>query len=447
MGILSLRRQLTYAFLLFVMLLLMVPRAGHDSDMSFWVAWAKDIYYHGLGNVYQSPGNNYNPLYHYILWLFGRMFNDAEKIIRYSHFLKGFTLLFDFAGAFWAASLVREHHRRFGLVLLLLFNIGYLYDTVIWVQVDAIYTFFAFGAVVLAVQRRAVASMLFFVLALAAKTQAVIFLPPLLLLWLPLWWQRPRRLLLSLGSGAVLATLVLAPFIWFGDENYLPHIIKINLEAANTYPMVSMNAFNLWYLVSDAGLDLSKVPDVVPFAGLTYHTWGLLLFFVASALALLPLLLLVVRTLRRPALPAAVAAEANRADLAQALLSIGLIPLLFAFFNTQMHERYWHAAVLFLAAYGFLRRDYVPYVIVSVAYFLNLEAVLRYLQLRNYSVAVLDPRFVGGLFGIAIVLGLVKLYRLTNWRSEWRLIQQGAGSAERLPPAALVASAAPGAGV
>nr|GFB75098.1 hypothetical protein [Tanacetum cinerariifolium] len=336
--------ELTYAFLLFVMLLLMVPRAGHDSDMSFWVAWAKDIYYHGLG-------------------------------------------------AFWAASLVRERHRRFGLVLLLLFNIGYLYDTVIWVQVDAIYTFFAFGAVVLAVQRRAVASMLLFVLALAAKTQAVIFLPPLLLLWLPLWWQRPQRLLWSLGSGALLATLVLAPFIWFSDENYLPHIIKINLEAANTYPMVSMNAFNLWYLVSDAGLDLSKMLDAAPFAGLTYHTWGLLMFFMASALALLPLLLLVVRTLRRPALPAAVAAVANRADLARALLSIGLIPLIFAFFNTQMHERYWHAAVLFLAAYGFLRHDYVLYVIVSVAYFLNLEAVLRYLELRNYSVAVLDPRW------------------------------------------------------
>ena len=102
-----------------------------------------------------------------------------------------------------------------------------------------------------------------------------------------------------------------------------------------------------------------------------------------------------------------------------------MIPLLFAFFNTQMHERYWHAAVLFLAAYGFLRRDYWPYVLVSVAYFLNLEGVLRFLQLKKYSVLIFDPRFVAGLFALAIVLGLIKLYRITPWRADWHLIRRG----------------------
>ena len=146
------------------------------------------------------------------------------------------------------------------------------------------------------------------------------------------------------------------------------------------------------------------------------------MFFAASALALLPLLLLTVRNLRRQRTAPAVAAAYSQDDFAQVLLSIGLIPLLFAFFNTQMHERYWHAAVLFLAAYGFLRRDYMLYIIVSVAYFLNLESVLRYLELRKYSVLVFEPRFVASLFALAIVVGLVKLYRLTAWRREWHLI-------------------------
>ncbi|MBC8084385.1 MAG: hypothetical protein H7Z21_14375 [Hymenobacter sp.] len=424
MGNFSLRRQAVYVFLLFMLLLLAVPRAGHESDMSFWVAWAKDIFYHGLGNVYQSPSNSYNPLYHYILWLFGVLMGSAEKIIYYSHWLKAFTLVFDFAAAFWAASLVRERERRFGLVLLLLLNIGYLYNTLIWIQVDAIYTLFVFGAVVLAVRQQAVGSVLCFVLALAAKPQAGIFLPPLLLLWGPLWWQHPRRLVQAVGAGAGLLVLVLAPFIWGGDENYLPRIMAINLGAANFFPTLSMNAYNFWHLVAPTP-DPLVVSDSLLFAGLTCRSWGLLFFFGTSALALLPLLLLAVRHLRRP--PGVLASVASSdADLALVLLSCGLIPLLFTFFNTQMHERYWHAAVLFLAAYGFVRRDYALYVLVSVAYFLNLEGVLRHLQLKNYAVLVFQPWFVAVLFGLVIALGFFKLYRLTAWRNDWRLIRQPA---------------------
>ena len=425
MGILSFRRQAAYTFLLFTLLLLLVPRAGHDSDMSFWVAWAKDIYYQGLGNVYKTPSNSYNPLYHYILWFFGWLLGDVDKLIYYRHWLKAFTLVFDFAGAFWAASLVRERERRFGLVLLLLFNIGYLYDTLVWIQVDAIYTFFAFGAVVLAVRQRAVPSMMLFVLSLAAKPQAMIFLPPLLLLWAPLWWHRPRQLVVAIAAGAILATLILAPFIWGGDENYLPRIMEINLGAANFFPYLSMNAFNIWHILAPTP-DPLTAPDSQVFAGITYRAWGLLLFFAAATLALLPLLLLTVRNLRRQRVSPSVAVAYSQDDFAQVLLSIGLIPLMFSFFNTQMHERYWHAAVLFLAAYGFLRRDYVLYITVSVAYFLNLESVLRYLELRKYSVLVFEPRFVAGLFALAIVVGLVKLYRLTAWRKEWHLISQPA---------------------
>ena len=424
MGILSFRRQAVYTFLLFTLLLLLVPHAAHESDMSFWVAWAKDIFYHGLGNVYQSPSNSYNPLYHYILWLYGWLMGNPANIVYYSHWLKAFTLVFDFAGAFWAASLVRERDRRFGLVLLLLLNIGYLYNTLVWMQVDAIYTLFVFGAIVLAVRQRAVFSMLCFVLGVAAKPQAIIFLPPLLLLWAPLWWQQPKRLGLALVAGAALMTLILAPFIWFADENYLPRILEINLGAANFFPYLSMNCYNIWYLLAP-DVDPSKASDGEEILGLAYRVWGLLMFFVASAVALLPLLLVMVRNLRRPAVPAAERITATQSDLPLILLSCGLIPLLFAFFNTQMHERYWHAAVLLLAAYGFLRRDYALYAVVSVAYFLNLEGVLRFLALKEYSDTVFEPWCAAYLFAFAIGLGLFKLYRLTAWRTEWHLIKRG----------------------
>ncbi|MGI4735111.1 MAG: hypothetical protein ACRYG7_08030 [Janthinobacterium lividum] len=424
MSIFSVRQQVVYTLLLFVLLLLLVPQAGHGGDMGYWQQWADYIFEHRLGNVYQLPGNNYNPLYHYILWLYGFLMGTNEKLHHYIHWLKGFTLVFDFAGAFWAASLVSERSRRFGLVLLLLFNIGYLYNTLIWIQVDAIYTFFAFGAVVLAVQQRVVGSVLCFLLAIASKTQAIIFLPPLLLLWVPQWWRHPKQLIGSLGAGAMLSVLVLAPFIWWSEKNYLPRIIEINATASQVYPVLSLNAYNMWHLIMPEEVS-SSTSDLLPFAGLTYRGWGLLLFCAFSALALLPLLVATVRAL----LARRLSSPAPTPDLALVLLCCGIIPLLFSFFNTQMHERYWHAAILFLAAYGFLRRDYLPYVLASVAYFLNLESILHYLQLLNYGVLVFDQRFIAGLFGLSIILVLVKIYRLAPWRTDPLRAEAGATTA------------------
>ncbi|RZK23383.1 MAG: hypothetical protein EOO63_17720, partial [Hymenobacter sp.] len=65
MSVFSFRQQVVFAFLLFVLLLLLVPRAGYDGDVHYWIEWASYIFEHGLGNVYQLESNNYNPLYHH----------------------------------------------------------------------------------------------------------------------------------------------------------------------------------------------------------------------------------------------------------------------------------------------------------------------------------------------------------------------------------------------
>ncbi|MGI4872679.1 MAG: hypothetical protein ACRYFX_16075, partial [Janthinobacterium lividum] len=352
--------------------------------------------------------NDYNPLYHYVLWVYGHMMGSVDKIVHYCHYLKAYTLVFDFAGAWWAASLVSERQRRFGLSLLLLLNAGYLYNTLIWVQVDAIYTFFSFGAVVLAARQRPVGSLLLYVLALMAKTQAIIFLPPLLLLWLPQGYHRPRQLAAGLLASAALATLVLAPFIWGGWENYLPRLLYLNLHAAGRIPYISVHAYNIWYLISSSDT-LHETLDTLPFGGLTYHAWGLIWFLMASAVVLLPLLAAAWRRLRSPGGTA-------RPELALVLLSCGAVPLVFCFFNTQMHERYWHPAVLFLAAYGFVRRDYLPLVLVSVANFLQLEKILAHLHLVKYTVLIFKDVFIAGLFALLILLVVFKLYRMAPWR-------------------------------
>ena len=409
MGVFSLRQQVALTGLLFGLLLLAVPRAGYVGDVDFWARWATYSFVNGLSSVYQQPDNNYNPLYHYILWAYGHLAGSVQNIRHYAPWLKAATLVFDFGGAFWAASLVPERGRRFGLALLLLLNIGYLYNSLIWVQVDAIYTFFSFGAVVLAGRRRLVGSLLCYVLALATKTQAIIFLPVLLLLWAPLGWHRPRQLAGGLLAGVALAALLLAPFVWGGWESYWPRILDLNLHAANLYPYISCNAYNAWYLAPGIPGVLTSTPDALPFAGLTYRQWGLLTFGAAAAVALAPLL--------------AAAWRAGRSCLKEVpslplvLLSAGIVPLLFTFFNTQMHERYWHPAVLFLAAYSFVRRDYLPLALVSVAYYLQLERVYQHLELLRYDTLLFNERFIAGLFAVLIALVIYKIYRLAPWRA------------------------------
>lgn len=397
--------------LFFVMLLLLRPQAGYEGDVNFWTSWAIYIKEHGFANLYQNENNNYNPLFHYILWLFGKIVGSVEKIQHYRHQIKCLVLLFDFGGALLVSSLIIERERRFMASLLLLFNIAYLYDTLIWEQVDAMYAFFAIASTVAAIRGRSVASVLLYVLALNAKTQAIIFLPPLLLLWAFSWWGSGwRKLPVALLAGAALQVAILSPFIWFSEQNAWSRIVDINRYAADIFPCLSMNAFNLWVLMfrEQALLMLEGIHDTVEFHGLTYRQWGMLLFAGASAVALLPLLLLVVRNGVFKRL------IATTEEQALVLLSCGLIPLLFTYLNTQMHERYWHPALLFIAAHAFLTRRYWLYILFSFTYFLQLEVLLQSLKMKNYAILFFNPYFIAGLFTICILGGLFELYRLVR---------------------------------
>jgi Gpi18-like mannosyltransferase len=410
--------------LLFTTLVLLTPHAGMEGDVMCWVSWATYMRNHGLTRGYEAYGNNYTPLYQYVLFAYGKLAGDADHIFRNRHLLKIVTLLFDFGGAILAVRRFGwgDSNQRFMLSLLFLLNVGYLYNTVAWEQVDAILGTLVFWAVVQALRQRTVSSMVLFVLAINMKSQGIIFLPPLGLLWLPQWWQAPRRLGQGLLLGAAVQLLLLAPYIAAGKLSVVYGVVT---SAVGYFPYASVNCLNLWALF----LPPYGTSDALRWAGLTYKQWGLLSFLVAATGVLLPLALTTWYKLRSRT-------TFGPPDYALVLLSLGLVSLVFCFFNTQMHERYWHPALLLLGSYALLTRRYALFAIFSGAYFLNLEFVSMY-QLPHgteHKTLLFKPKLIASLFTIVLVGSVWQLYQVAGLRATWRRLRQPGAP---LPPAAL----------
>jgi Gpi18-like mannosyltransferase len=409
--------------LLYSALLLLTPRAGYTFDLWFWAQWAIHMRTHGLGHAYTLANNNYNPLYQYVLYGYAKLAGSPQRIEAYVHCLKAVTLLFDLGGAIVAVRYFGwgDGNQRFLLSLLFLLNIGYLYNTLVWEQVDAIVSTLSFVAVVQALRQRPVSSFVWFMLALNMKTQAIIFLPPLLLLWAPQWWAAPRHLMQSIGAGIVAQCIILIPFLMAGT---VPRLLIIVSGVVDFFPYVSLNCYNVWMFFFNDFL----VSDTQVYAGLTCKAWGMLSFFVASAIVLLPLGIIALGKLRTRTI-------FGESDYSLALLSIGLIPLVFCFFNTQMHERYWHPALVFLGAHALLTRRYALFGICSLAYALNLEAKIHYLgDFSYYPNLLFRPKLVAAMFGGVLLAGTWQLYQTASPWVAWRQLRQP------LPPVSAVSA-------
>lgn len=392
---------------LFLAFIILLPKSGHGGDIWCWMSWAKYIHQHGLGNVYKS-GTDYLPLYHYILFFFGKFQGNEELIERYINSLKVITLTFDFiAGAYlikYLNSRLKDIQQSIYLSLFFFFNMAYFYNTLIWNQVDSIMVCFVFVSFYYALKQNILASSILLLLGINFKLQAIFFLPLIGLLLFPAIVKNYKKTLLTLFIMIIVQVLIIMPFIVAGDGEKLWGVIT---NSVGKYPVVSMNAFNFWYWVVPG--DLANTPDNIQFLSITYHNWGLILFLSLSFLALFPLLKGTINIL--------FCKEERPLSDEKLLLTGALIPFLFFFFNTQMHERYLHPAILFLAVYSLSSGKYFIYILGSLAYLINLEKVLQYWQLKNYKTGLFDPRFVAVLFLICIIYLFFQLYKKNSGKN------------------------------
>ena len=386
-----------------------IPHEGHPLDMPTWADWIIYMRQHGIRHVYElhthpAPGQPvgfiYGPVYMYLLHLYGKWQGSTEGIRETIYQFKSVLLLFDVTGIWFALRYVQNKASVPFYALFLLFNIGLLYDTIGWAQADSAITCLVFVAMHYALRKNLMISGLCVVVALLIKPQPVIFLPALGLLWLPVILKSSLRRLLLTGLIIVaVGALLLLPFLLAGTAGDYWTMLS---HSAQLHTTVSIRAANIWSLLLTE--DPSVVSDTVVRFGLSYRHWGLLMFVSGYIVVLFPLARQTFQL---------ITGKIDQYNPGLVLLTFGLVPLVFYFFNTQMHERYADPSVLFLAAYALYAGNYGPYIIISIANFWVMEKELWLLKLyRVYQLITMEQLAV--LFLLTLLWGTLKLYRRSS---------------------------------
>jgi Gpi18-like mannosyltransferase len=378
---------------------------AHQWDAFCWREWTLSIHRSNLHSIYFT-GADYPPLYHYILWLYGMLSGSEKAIIGGINNLRICTLIFDVVGLWFVYKWTGKKVEFYLLFLLCILNISYSYNTLIWGQIDGILATLIFLSLYFGYNKNIIASAVCFILALNFKLQAIVFFPVWGLLFADnfIGLRNIKKGILSLFTIVALQILILIPFILYGG---LEGLWRIVTGSVDKFPFLVMGAKNIWTLVFNGNAE-GVLDSGVWFWDVTYKQAGLLMFFSASLIVLLPFLLRVIKRIKNPK-TVAITRE-------QLWLTSALISMLFYFLNTQMHERYVHPAFVFILAYAISKKDFIPLVLFSIAYLLNLEAMLGALHLRDNNTFLLNDVFIAILYVIEIVYLSVKLFLLYKWK-------------------------------
>ncbi|MCB0698100.1 MAG: hypothetical protein KDC07_12095 [Chitinophagaceae bacterium] len=380
---------------------LLGPYSGGQYDINFWIAWASQIYVNGFSEVYAAPGNDYMPFFQFALYVYTKFQGSFKAIQENIGYLKAFPIAFDMLALWYVYKYIDKRIAFIVLLMLNMLNLAYIYNSFIWEQFDGVFSALNFIAVYYAWKRKILLSVVFYVISFNMKVQAIILLPVIGFFYLDhLVAERSlKALLLPFLSAIAIQFVFLIPFI--NSSLGVGAIWHVVFSSVGRYPMISLNACTFWDLILPRP-EVNLMPDNRMVAGVTFKTIGLILFFTSSFAALFPLLRILVLKLKNK--PSPLIAKSKL------LLICGLLYMLFYFFNTQMHERYAHPAMIFFIAYGFLERKYLLYILFSLAYFFTLERMMHWLRLKNYFTTIFNPTFIAYLNLVIIVYAFFLLY-------------------------------------
>jgi dolichyl-phosphate-mannose-protein mannosyltransferase len=368
----------------------LLPTTGYADDLTQFVEWVRHIALTGLPNAYDAP-LSFGPVMAFVWGILAaldpafRTAVDASDIgVRILLKLPGTLADLGLAAGVWYALRARPGWAAAGAAVILL-HPAIWFVSAWWGQYESIFALLVLIAYLLATTRRDALAVVALTAALLTKPQVAPLVVPFAAWFLArIGWRSSGGLgrLAILGLVALATTVVLwLPFVAAGGP--AKYLANLATYQNGVYSVLSLNAWNLWWLIQELFAGGSLVGDNQAFLGpLTFRLAGVLLT---------GLLLVAVGygVYRRP----------TARTLALGVATAALVA--FAFLTT-MHERYAYAAFVFLAILIDDRRARWIALALGVVFTLNLVAAAS----KDYLGGILD---VTGPVGIAGAVAIVAI--------------------------------------
>lgn len=284
---------LILALLTFVARLYLAQYFTYYLDLDTFKYWSYYLAGNDFKSFYANVWSDYLPGYHYILWLLGitRQWLITNGIFLNENILyKLPSIIADIINALLIFLIAKEFatpKKALFASLFLLVNPAILANSTFWGQADSFAALFMVLSFHLMLQKKFWLAAVIIGFGQAVKPIAILSIP-IYLVYIFLINNKAfsQGLWKSLAFLIITISIFIATFIPF---NYMPNLFEfINSRLQQTfhqYPFTSLNAFNFWAIVSDFW-----VLDKLTFIGVTFQSWGNLLFGVIYALLLIILL-------------------------------------------------------------------------------------------------------------------------------------------------------------
>ncbi|HPZ09723.1 MAG TPA: NPCBM/NEW2 domain-containing protein, partial [Candidatus Eremiobacteraeota bacterium] len=280
-----------------------------------------------------------------------------------------------------------DFKKAFYILLLFLFNPAVIVDSAIWGQLDSVPLLLFFLSLFLSFKKKPLFSYIFLTLTVIIKLQYAIFIPFIFELN-SRDKVRFQEIIRGISISLITVFIVCLPHIFHNTVN---DVVNIILHTPGTFQELSLNAFNLWWLVAKG--DGMNASDYSLLLGIiTYKKAGFIMFISVFILTFITFY-----------------KEKNEEKLIECIALAG-----FAFFMllTRMHERYIFPLTFFLAIVFFKDLRYkILYIFLSINLFLSLMIVLHWVYPENnYPLLSLINCKVLSLFLAALNLILFLLF-------------------------------------
>ncbi|MBC5825340.1 MAG: phospholipid carrier-dependent glycosyltransferase [Candidatus Eremiobacteraeota bacterium] len=355
--------------------LILVPLAGHVTDVGTFEAWTQSLIKYGAGQFYAHAGFvDYPPGYMLVLWLTGLVYKATfmagdSSLTALRIFVKLPAVLADVGLTYLVYLIARRSYsasKSLFAAAVIALNPAVWLVSAYWGQADSVAAVFLLWAIYLAVTRRYEWAWAALALAVLIKPQPLVF-APMLAAWQVRSAVSPRgalRVLVAPLIGLIVAYLGSVAFAPHGQPGQVLAWLYDRYHAGmSVYPFNSVNAFNLYSVSRDFWQ-----PDNLRILGIPQYVWGTVIFvFLLAALVL--------RQWRTTG------TDRPDADRERSFYTAAFVALLGLFMlTTRMHERYMFSALAvapLIWNIGSLQRLVVS--LLSLTFVANLFYALQYL--------------------------------------------------------------------